>query len=161
MRPPDQTGDDAVTSEPPSNDGDVVRLSVPASPRHAATARMVAASLAADAGFDVDEIDDLRLAVNEAIAVMTDDLDDAGDSDDTGGGDRHEAPARVEIEFRASGSTIEVDLRRTGAASDIGPDALDELATTILSAVVDRHEIVDGCFRLTKTAGAAAIAGDR
>lgn len=154
MRPPDQTGEEAVMSEPPSNDGDVVTLSVPASPRHAATARMVAASLAADAGFDVDEIDDLRLAVNEAIAVMTDDLDDTGDD--------HDATAvRVEIEFRASGSAIEVDLRRTGTAAEIGPDALDDLATTILSAVVDHHEIVDGCFRLTKSAGAPAIAGDR
>ena len=40
--------------------------------RHASTVRVVAASLGADAGLTVDEIEDLRLGVNEAVSVLAD-----------------------------------------------------------------------------------------
>ncbi len=128
------------------HDRGAVRLSVPASPRHAATARVLAASIAADAGFDVDAIDDLRLAVNEAVAVLTD-VEASADSD------------RLEIEFLVQNGSIQVELHRSGtsasgsAGTDQPPAELDDLARTILSAVVDHHEIVDGRFRLTKSTG--------
>jgi hypothetical protein len=104
---------------------------------------MVVASLAYEAGFDVDGIEDLRLAVNEVVAVLTDTEnsdpgDDAGASDD------------VEIEFGVSKGHMEIVLQRPAATNDI---VLDELAVTILTAVVDDHEYANGVFRLTKHVG--------
>ena len=55
-----------------SSAGEVITLSLPLSARHASTVRVVAASLAADCGFNIDEIDDLRLGINEAVSIMTD-----------------------------------------------------------------------------------------
>ena len=49
-----------------------VDIDLPLSPRHASTVRAVAASVGADVGLSVDQIDDLRLGVNEAIAILTD-----------------------------------------------------------------------------------------
>ena len=49
-----------------------VELDLPLAHRHASTVRVVAASLGADAGLTVDEIEDLRLGVNEAVSVLAD-----------------------------------------------------------------------------------------
>lgn len=122
---------------------ETIRLVLPASPRHAATARVVAASLAADAGFDVDAIDDLRLAVNEAVAVLTDPVDAPTGADSV----------LIEIEFQVTPGHIDVRLE---LSEDLGPIEFDELATTILSAVVDHHEVDGRTFRLTKVVAAPA-----
>ncbi len=122
---------------------DSVVLSVPASPRHAATARVVAASLAADLGFDVDEIDDLRLGINEAVAVLADDDTDAASFDRSGD--------RLEIEFRAvlePVARLDVTVHRPGASAR---PALDELAERVLAAVVDQHEHLGDAVRLSKS----------
>jgi hypothetical protein len=103
---------------------------------------MVVASLAYEAGFDVDGIEDLRLAVNEVVAVLT----DTENSPDGAGG----AADDVSIEFRVSKGHMEIVLQRPAATDDI---VLDELAVTILSAVVDDHEYSNGVFRLTKHVG--------
>lgn len=143
----------------------VVVLTVPATPRHAATARVVAASLAADLGFGVDEIDDLRLGLNEAVAVLADHRDDdavdRADGDEGDHGDESDdedeggiADDRLRIEFRTvpAGSTpARIDVvvhrgERGGAPAD-----LDELAERILSAVVDHHEHREGAIQLSKS----------
>jgi serine/threonine-protein kinase RsbW len=117
---------------------ELIRLTVPASPRHATTARMVAASLAADAGFDVDEIDDVRLGINEAIAVLTDEpCVDHGDV--------------VEVEFNVGDRRIEISVRRPRGPAVPPPD---DLAVRILTAVMDQHEFGDGEFRLSKRSDA-------
>lgn len=131
-----------TTNGDASEHPDVVVLTVPATPRHAATARVVAASLAADLGFDVDEIDDLRLGLNEAVAVLADHGTD--DADD-----------RLRIEFRTVSAgrepaRIDVVVRRADDAPSTSPD-LDELAERILSAVVDQHEHRDGAIQLSKS----------
>jgi hypothetical protein len=125
---------------------DVVSLVVPLTPRHAATARVVAASLAADAGFSVDEIDDFRLGINEAVAVLTDDVDDTpGD-------------ATLEVRLDVSDRRIDVVVRRVGGGPVVPPD---ELADRILSAVLDAHDYHDGEFRLRKVAATARPVDDR
>jgi serine/threonine-protein kinase RsbW len=48
----------------------VVRLELPVDARVVRVARLVASGLAATIGFDVDEVDDLRLAVGELCGVM-------------------------------------------------------------------------------------------
>lgn len=121
-----------------------VDLDLPLVPRHAATVRTVAASLAADSGFSVDAIDDLRLGVNEVVAVLTD-VDLA----------THEG-ARLLVRFELDTDVITADLRRTGAADPFTAADLDELATRILRAVVDEFGIDEaGVFRVVKR-----VAGD-
>jgi serine/threonine-protein kinase RsbW len=52
------------------SDGDVVELSVPARADYVATVRLAAAALSAACDLTVDDIEDLRLAVDEACALM-------------------------------------------------------------------------------------------
>lgn len=120
-----------------TDNDEVVTLHTPADTRHAATARVVAASLAADLGFDVDEIDDLRLAVNEAVALMLD--GPAGGPTD----------ATLGVRFSVGADRIAIEVSRSDGADGL---AFDDLADRILAAVVDRHEIVGGAICLSKSA---------
>ena len=51
-------------------DGDVVEVRVPADDAYVATLRLTAASLAARCDLTIDDIEDLRLAVDEACALL-------------------------------------------------------------------------------------------
>ena len=118
---------------------DVVQLDLPLNHRHASTVRVVAASLAADLGFSVDEIEDLRLGVDEAVSVMAD-VDAAGD-------------ARLHLTFESDDRTITVRVIRTNVAQQLTTADVDTLAVRILQAVVDRFEVGDdGSFIVTKRA---------
>lgn len=141
----DPVGDGEQTSSAPSeqsvetgtNGDDAVVLELPLHHRHASTVRVVAASLAADIGFSVDEIDDLRLGVDEAVSVVAD--VDA------------ERSARLHLRFVLSTDSITVFVSRHGVAERVRRDQVDELAVRILRAVVDRFEVDDdGTFVVTK-----------
>jgi serine/threonine-protein kinase RsbW len=110
-----------------------VRLSVPASPRFLAAARVVAASLGVEAGLDVDELDDLRLGVNELVSLLVEAA--APDS-------------RVDLEFELQDVRIVVrGSLRGGAAAAL---EIDELTRRIVDAVVDDHELDGTSFSLSK-----------
>jgi anti-sigma regulatory factor (Ser/Thr protein kinase) len=115
-----------------------VVLDLPLHLRHASTGRTLGASLAADNGFSLDAIDDLRLAVNEVISVLAD-----------VGGPR---PAgRMRLRFDLSAAQITVAGHRNGEVEPLRPDALDALASRILAAVVDDFSIdADGVFTIVK-----------
>lgn len=102
----------------PSSPPQRVEVTVPLRAEFGATLRVVTASLATDLGFTVDEIDDLRLAVNEVFGTLLG--DDA---------DGRTARAR----FTLGAQSLEIAL----AAGDGRAVELDELATTILRSVVD------------------------
>lgn len=106
---------------------EIVELEVPLHPRHGSTVRVVAASVCAELGFDVDTIDDLRLGVNEAVAVLTD-VDDPGD-------------ARLRVRFDAGDAGVTVTCSRHGIDEVLGEDDIDDLARRILTAVVDEYSI--------------------
>lgn len=116
--------------------GDVIELVVPLAPEHAATVRMVAASLAADAGFSVDEIDDVRLGISEVFGVLAEG-----------------ATGRCRATFQVDGAVLTASLSSTGAAE---PPTLDELAESILRAVVDSCEVGDSTVTIVKHATEAA-----
>jgi serine/threonine-protein kinase RsbW len=61
-----------TTAAPPSppTTGDVVDLSVPASPAYVAVVRTATAGLAARVDITLDRIEDLRIAVDEACALL-------------------------------------------------------------------------------------------
>lgn len=123
--------------ESPVGVAEVVGLDLPLHHRHASTVRVVAASLAADIGFSVDEIEDLRLGVDEAVSVVAD-VDGPPE-------------ARMHLRFELSGSALTVAVSRTGVADRIERGALDELAVRILGAVVDRFDVTDhGEFVVSK-----------
>ncbi|MEX1106533.1 MAG: hypothetical protein WEB78_10065 [Ilumatobacteraceae bacterium] len=113
----------------------VINLSVPLDVRHASTVRLIASSVAADAGLSVDDIDDFRLGINEVVSVLAD--EPVG------------TEGRLLLAFTVSTGSVDATVSRTDGA---GAAELDELARRILDAVVDRHEYSRGSFRLTKTA---------
>ena len=116
---------------------DVVELDLPLHHRHASTVRVVAASLAADLGFSIDEIEDLRLGVDEAVSVVAD-----VDAD---------VSARLHLRFESHPGSITVHVGRVNVPQLIRPDEVDELAVRILHAVVDRFEVRDdGTFVVVK-----------
>ena len=114
-----------------------VRLSIPATTELVRLARLNAAGLATSHGWGVDAVDDLRLAINEACALLTDPE-----------GDDH-----IDLVFRSSDDRLMIEGRRASLTSI----EVDDLVTTILSALVDDHEFTadgDGVrFVLTKSAG--------
>lgn len=121
---------------------DRIELDLPAGTRYASTARAVVAALAADAGFSIDDIEDLRLAVDEAISVVC---------------DRAEGGARLHLGFsrtaRQVTATVALVDETSGGQVD-GTVALDPLAERILGAVVDSFSIDHGVFTLVKSTSA-------
>jgi hypothetical protein len=114
-----------------------VRLSVPARNDSVRLVRLVAAGVGADAGLDVDAIEDLRLGVAELFALLV------GDEDDP--------TAVVDVAYQAQAGEVAVEGSRT--SMDAAPEP-DELARDLLAVVVDEHELTaDGdryTFRLLK-----------
>lgn len=111
----------------------VVRLDLPPAARFVSSARLVAASIAADAGFDVDDLDDLRLGVNELVSALVESSIDS---------------ARIALEFVADDHTIVVTGRLDGGGG--GSVVTDDLTTRILDAVADQYEIGASSFTLRK-----------
>lgn len=119
-----------------------IRLSVPAQSRFVRLARLTAASVGNDAGFDVEGVEDLRIAVNEMFALLVEDAEDAA--------------ATVELTFVIHRDGISVEGSRGGADPIAGPE---DLAREILRVVVDEHSFEhDGDtrrFRLRKRVSVA------
>jgi serine/threonine-protein kinase RsbW len=106
---------------------------VPASPRFLSAARVVAASLGVEAGLDVDDLDDLRLGVNELVSLLVEVA--------TPG-------SRVDLEFEVDDVRITVRGSLDGAVAEVME--LDELTRRIVEAVVDHHEVDGSSFSLSK-----------
>lgn len=113
---------------------DYVELDVPLASRYASTVRAVAASVGAELGFSVDDIDDLRLGVNEAVSILSDVDDPIG--------------ARLHIRFESAGAAITVRCSRQGVNEPVVDTDFDVLARRILDAVVDEYS-VDGSGQIT------------
>jgi hypothetical protein len=118
---------------------ELIQLSFPASGDLVVLARFTAATVAARAGFDIDEIEDLRLAVDELCVS----LGPLGDG------------ASVRMEFGRLDDTVTVVCTVDGPVGD-GPSAGDgpnplrvpanELSEQLLDALVEEHgrEMRDG-----------------
>lgn len=117
---------------------DRIEITVPLRTEFFATLRTMAASLGADAGFSIDEIDDLRLGISEVVGSFAADPSD-----------------RIRAQFDLGHGRLVVSISSSNATQD---PVLDELATGILNTVVDRCEIGDGGVTLTKHASEATQA---
>ena len=110
---------------------------VPADAQHARLARLVASGIAAGAGFDVEDVADFRIAVDELCATLMETTEHS-----------------VALRFTTRGGLLEVEGRTTGVAPS-PPDPLRmDLARQILDVVVDSYDfdLVDGAavFTLAK-----------
>jgi anti-sigma regulatory factor (Ser/Thr protein kinase) len=127
-----------------------VQLIVPAEAGSARLARLVAAALAADADFTIDETEDLRVAVSELVALLVEGAEDLDD--------------QVTLQLRRDVDSVEVTgarlLRDREATKSHDGATPDDLALEILRVVVDEHHYEhDGNgrhFRLLKRARADA-----
>ena len=120
-----------------------VQLIVPAEPGSARLARLVAAALAADADFSVDDTEDLRVAVSELVALLIEGAEDTSD--------------QVTLNFHRAEDSVEITGKRAMHSGTDGANP-DDLALEILRVVVDEHTYEHDAsirqFRLLKRARA-------
>ncbi len=113
--------------------GETIRLSVPASLEFVRIVRLTASGVASRLGFDVEEIEDLRVAVDELASIVIEAAE---------GGE-------LAVLFAVQDATLRIEGEVT-LASGVGDDGLvDELTAQILAAVVDGWELTttDGTAR--------------
>ncbi len=113
---------------------DRLQLIVPARARYGAVVRLLAASLAADQGFSVDEIDDVRLAVSEAFSLLVEQCAGQGS---------------IVTAVVAQEGSIDAELF---AEPPVDGLAVDALAATILASVTDSWSTDGGVIRIAKAA---------
>ena len=113
-----------------------IEVIVPARIEMAATLRLLCASLGADVGLSLDEIDDLRLAVSEVFASIAD----------------VDSSSRVSVSFEPEDGCVGAMFFAIGPT----PITLDELAATILRSAVDDLTIEAGTVRFVKRSSESA-----
>jgi serine/threonine-protein kinase RsbW len=116
-----------------------VTLVVPGRPEYLRLVRLAAADCGARAGLSIEEVEDLRIAVDELAYALFGDEGAAGD-----------------MTLRYFAHTGMVEVEGTCAAPGGAAIPVGDLSRTIISAVVDEHELVaeNGTrrFRLVKRA---------
>lgn len=100
-----------------------VELSIPVQADLVVLARLTAATVAGRAGFGVEDIEDLRLAVEELCLSLVGTRDDG----------------RLHLAFDCEADTIRVQCWYETASSSAHGDGADELSLRILDALVDAH----------------------
>jgi anti-sigma regulatory factor (Ser/Thr protein kinase) len=117
---------------------DEIRLAVPAMPEFLRLARVTAAGLASRLGFTFDQVEDLRLAIDELCFGLT----------GTNGRE-----GTVHVRYLVGDGALEVE-GQGHFDDDHRQVRLSELSEVILNALVDEHELVsDGPtphFRMVK-----------
>ena len=118
--------------------GEQIRLTLPATPQLMRVARLTAAGLASRLGFSFDEVEDVKIAVDELCFAM---LGTTG------------REGTLTLVYRMSADTLEIEGHSDFDDRTVG-SAAGDLSALILAAVVDEHELVDSDsnmhFRLKK-----------
>ncbi len=110
-------------------EGDEIRLTLPSEPEYGRLARIAAAALALRAGFDYPEIEDLRIAVDEAVILL---LRPEGSS------------GSVTIVFRIGADELDITARTTAGDDQHWVDAGARARfDRIVGGLVDVAEIDD------------------
>lgn len=105
----------------------VMTLTIPAAPEHVRFARLLAGGLASQCDFDIDAVEDVRIAVDECCHALLGPDGARGTITLTCAG----GPEGIRIEGWA-----DADL-----SAEVAP-AYADLSESILDAVVDMHELV-------------------
>src|SRR5262245_30849545 len=113
----------AAESREPESRENVVRLSVPASLEYVRIIRLTGSGVASRLGFDVEEIENLRVAIDE-LASMAIEAADGG---------------LLDIAFQSTENELRIEGRAPAkAGAEVGIDAL---TGQILKAVIDDYEL--------------------
>lgn len=111
------------------NDGDAIRLTVPATSAAVRIARVGAAGLGTRLGFTFTEVEELRLAVGEAAALLCDE------------GTNATLVVIYDIEPRGLRVTLSLD---PGEGPDPSAPQLSDMAAAVLDTVVDEWHVEQG-----------------
>jgi anti-sigma regulatory factor (Ser/Thr protein kinase) len=112
-------------------DSAIVRLEIPTQTRIVRAARLVASGLASTAGFDVDDVDDMRIAVDELCALLFE-LGSGGVVNIT----FTSRPGHLEVLGQTAASDDPVDPTRFGLSVQILNAACDEFSWAVADGVV-------------------------
>ena len=104
---------------------ELIELVLPADTRLVRVARLVASGVATTAGFDVDEVEDLRIAVDELCTALVE------------GGDGSALLLGFDL---GDGEVTVVGSTKSSGSAAFEPDRL-ALSRQILAVVVDEHDI--------------------
>ncbi len=119
--------------------GDRIELRFPPRGDLIVLARLVTSAISARAGFDIEELEDLRLAVGE-LCLLT-----------LQGSDSRQGDLCLELTVLGDAIGIVCTLERAAAAAEVTPetDEVARLSEQILDALVDEHgrERQDGSVR--------------
>jgi serine/threonine-protein kinase RsbW len=145
------TGADELVKPDRLSAGDRIELTFPARGDLVVLARLVTSATSARAGFDIEELEDLRLAVGELCLLAL-----------QGSDSRH---GDLRLELSVLGDAIDVTCTLGGAAAgaplSAEADEAAQLSEQILDALVDEHgcERHDGSVRawLRKSRGGHAL----
>jgi hypothetical protein len=107
---------------------DTVRLRLPAGTDYGRVARVTTAAIARRHGFTYREVEDLRLAIDEAIIALLDDRDPG---------------AAVDVTYEVDGERVAITV---DGAADRPPEAVDRFHT-IVTTLVDRADLDVGAGR--------------
>jgi serine/threonine-protein kinase RsbW len=139
-----EPGGGAAVTQADSDSRPEVQLTVPAQPEFVRLVRVTATGLASRGGFSIDDVEDLRLAIDELCFALI----------GTKG-----RPGSLTLRYRLEGRELEVQGMLDG--DDQMAVRLSEWSDQILEALVDEHEVgwsPDGGgegrgFRMLKRAG--------
>ena len=107
---------------------DTISLTIPPKTIYLKSMRLLAASLASDIGFDIEEVEDIRVVVSEAINYKTSDRD-------------------IKINFYTKENLMKVEV--IGKDREIEEENL-KIKQIILEQLADKVEVVEDKIILTK-----------
>lgn len=109
-------------------DNDRITLSVPAKGEYAKTVRLTAAALAGRMEMSYDDVDDVRIAAEEAFVYASDTVAEGGE---------------VKLQFSLEGDVMRIDVPLGSGSRTTTEDAerRASYATFILQSVCDRFEL--------------------
>lgn len=105
---------------------DTIRVTIPASPQYVQVLRLVASGLASRLGFTIDDIEDLKIAVDELASYLT---------------GLQGREGTLELSFQIFESRIEITGIGRLAEAQAVRDELTEMSRVILKAVVDEASL--------------------
>ncbi len=123
-----------------------ILLIAPAERGSVRLARILAAGVAADAGLDIDDTEDLRIAVSELVALLVEGMNGGASS--------------IEVRFRRTAGEVVVEGHSPAVNGHPEAAGVDDLVLGILRVVVDDHsfdaDATGRRFRLVKRTRAGA-----
>jgi serine/threonine-protein kinase RsbW len=106
--------------------GETIRLTVPAALEFIRIVRLTASGVASRLGFDVEEIEDLRVAVDELASLLVESSTDDGE---------------LAIRFGVVDGHLRIDGEAAFADDRADNARVDDLTAQILAAVVDEWDL--------------------